>query len=78
VPGQAVGVGAGFDDGDVEREPVDDGGAEAQVGESFGPAGERFVGSDGDGVLLVPFGEDLEEEFGAAPVQFRITELLKV
>ena len=29
--GEAVGVGAGFDDGSVERESVDDGGAEPGV-----------------------------------------------
>jgi hypothetical protein len=37
--GEAVGVGAGFDDGAVEGEPVNDGGAQAGVGEGFsGPA----------------------------------------
>lgn len=31
--GEAVGIGAGFDDGAVERQPVNDRGAEARVGE---------------------------------------------
>jgi hypothetical protein len=58
--GEAVGLGAGFDDGAVEGEPVDDGRAESGVGEGFGPAGERLVGGDRDGVFLFAFGEDLE------------------
>lgn len=66
--GQAVGVGAGFDDVAAEGEPVDDGRAEPGVGEGLGPAGEGLVGGDGDAVLLLAFGQDLEEEFGAAAV----------
>ena len=34
-PGQPVGVGAGLDDVAAEGEPVDDGGAEAGVGEGL-------------------------------------------
>ena len=37
-PGEAVGVGAGLDDVAAEGEAVDDGGAEAGVGEGLGPA----------------------------------------
>lgn len=36
--GESVGLGAGFDDVGAEGEPVDDGGAEAGVGEGLGPA----------------------------------------
>ena len=36
--GEAVGVGAGFEDGAAEGEAVDDGGAQAGVGEGLGPA----------------------------------------
>jgi hypothetical protein len=64
---ESVGVCAGFDDGAVEGEPVDDRGAEARVGEGFCPAGEAFVGADRDGCFLFAFGEDLEEQPGAAP-----------
>ena len=74
--GEAVGVGAGFDDGAFEGEPVDDGGAESWVGEGFGPAGEGFVGGDGHGCFLFPFGEDLEEELGAAFVEFHVSEFV--
>ena len=41
--GEAVGVGAGFDDVSAEGESVDDSGAESGVGECSGPAGERLV-----------------------------------
>ena len=36
--GEAVGVGAGFDDVTAEGDAVDDGGAESGVGEGAGPA----------------------------------------
>lgn len=65
---ESVAGGSGFDDGATVGETVDDGGAQAGVGEGFGPAGEGFVGGDRDGVLLFAFGEDLEEEFGV-PLQ---------
>jgi hypothetical protein len=74
---EAVGVGAGLDDVGVEGEPVDDGGAEARVGEGAGPFGECGVGSDGDGCFLFPLGEDLEEQFGAAAVQFEVAQLIQ-
>ena len=38
--------------------------------------GERLVGRDRDGVLLFAFREDLEEEFGAASVEFHVPELV--
>jgi hypothetical protein len=70
--GQAVAGGAGFDDVAGEGEPVDDGRAEPWVGEGLGPAGEGFVGGDGDGVAFLAFGQDLEEQFGAAAVQAEV------
>ena len=70
--GEAVAGCAGLDDGGVVGESVDDGGAEAGVGEGFGPAAEGFVGGDGDGGLLFAFGEDLEQEFGTAPVELEV------
>jgi hypothetical protein len=35
-----------------------------------------LVAGDGDAVLLFAFGEDLEEEFGAAPVEFHVAEFV--
>ena len=69
--GEPVGVGAGFDDGAVVGEPVHDRGAQAGVGEGVGPPGERLVRGDRDGVLLFELGEDMEEKFGAAAVEFQ-------
>jgi hypothetical protein len=40
--------------------------AEAWVGEGLGPAAERLVGGDRDRALLLAFGKDLEQQFGAA------------
>jgi hypothetical protein len=37
---------------------------------------ERLVGSDGNGIFILSLDEDLEEEFGAAFVQFHVAELV--
>ena len=73
---EAVAGGAGFDDGAVEGEPVDDRRAEARVGEGLGPPGERLVRRDRDGGLLFPLGENLEEKFRAAAIQFHVSEFI--
>ena len=75
--GESVAGGAGFDDGGVVGEAVDDGGAEAGVGEGFGPAAEGFVGGDRDGGFLFAFGEDLEQQFGASAVELEVAELVE-
>ncbi len=75
--GESVAGGACFDDGAVVGQTVDDGGAEAGVGEGLGPAAEGFVGRDRDRVLLLAFGEDLEEEFGTAAVEFEVAEFVE-
>lgn len=72
--GEAVAAGTGLDDGAVEREPDDDGRAEPGVSEGLGPAAGRLVGGDGHAVLLLAFGHDLEEEFGAVAVEFHVAE----
>jgi hypothetical protein len=43
----------------VEREPVDDGGDEARLGDDRAPLAERQIAGDGDGCFLFAFGEDL-------------------
>ena len=75
--GEAVAAGAGLDDVAAEGEAVDDGGAEAGVGEGFGPAAEAVVAGDRDGGLLLAFGEDLEQQLGAAPVEFHVAEFVE-
>src|SRR5580700_7004152 len=74
---QPVGVGAGGDDVRVEGEPVDDGRTQPRVGEGGGPFGEGGVGRDRDGGAFLAFGEDLEQQFGAAPVQLEVAELVQ-
>jgi hypothetical protein len=57
---EPVEVGAGFDDGAVERHSVDDRGAKSRVGEYLGPAREGLVRRDRDGVVFFSFSEALE------------------
>ena len=57
-------------------EPVDDGGAESGVGEGLRPGGERLIGGDGDRGAFFSFGEDLEEELGAAAVQLQVSQFI--
>ena len=73
---EAVGLGAGFEDGRVVGDAVDDGGDEAGVGEDGSPFAERQVCPDGDGGFFVSFGDDLEEEFGAAGVDLDVAEFI--
>src|SRR5437588_8772744 len=74
---EPVGVGAGGDDVRVEGEPVDDGGAEPGVGEGAGPFAEGGVGGDGDGGAFLAFGEDLEQQLGAAAVELEVAQLVQ-
>src|SRR5216683_8449683 len=74
---QPVGVGAGLDDVRLVGEPVHDRGAEPGVGEGGGPLGEGGVGGDGDGGAFLPFGEDLEQQLGAAAVELEVAQLVQ-
>ena len=60
----------------VEGDSVDDGGDEAGVGEDGSPLTERQVGSDGDRCSFFSFGDDLEEEFGAAWVDLDVAQFV--
>lgn len=62
--GETLGVGAGFEDGVVEGEPVDDRCTQPGVGEGLRPSGEGFVRGNRDGAVLFSLGEDLKEQFG--------------
>jgi hypothetical protein len=75
--GEPVGLGAGFDDAGVVGDAVDDGGDEAGVGEHGSPFAERQVGGDGDGGSFFSFGDDLEEELGAAGVELDVAEFVE-
>jgi hypothetical protein len=74
---EAVAVVAGLDDVGVEGEPVNDGGDEAGVGDDVAPFAEWQVGGDGDRVFLFAFGDDLEQQFGAAGVELDVAELVE-
>src|ERR1022692_5045666 len=74
---QPVGVGAGGDDVGVVGEPVDDGGAEPGVGEGGRPFAEGGVGGDRDRGAFLAFGEDLEQQLGAAAVELEVAELVQ-
>ena len=62
----------------VEGDPVDDRGDQAGVGKDGAPFAERQVGPDRDGGSLVPFGDDLEEQLGAAGVDLDVAELVEL
>jgi len=43
----------------------------------LGPAAERVVAGDRDGGLLFAFGQDLEQQLGAATVEFHVAEFVE-
>jgi hypothetical protein len=61
----------------VEGESVHDRGGQARIGERAAPLAERRVESAGDGGFLLPFGDDLEEQFGAAGVEVDVADLVQ-
>jgi hypothetical protein len=61
----------------VEGDAVDDGGDQAGVGEDGAPFTEGQVGGDGDAGPFLAFGDDLEEEFGAAGVDLDVAEFVE-
>ena len=74
---QPVGLGAGLDDVGLEGDPVDDRGAEPRVGEGAGPFGERGVRRDRDRGAFLAFGEDLEQQLGAAAVELQVAQFVE-
>jgi hypothetical protein len=61
----------------VEGDAVDDRGDQAGIGEYGAPFAERQVGPDADGGAFLAFGDDLEEELGAARVDLDVAELVE-
>ena len=72
-----VGVSAGFDDVGFEGDAVDDRGAEPWVGEGGGPFGECGVGGDRDRGAFLAFGEHLEQQLSAAPVELEVAQFVE-
>jgi hypothetical protein len=60
-----------------EGDPVHDRGAESGVGEGAGPFGERGVRRDRDRGAFLAFGEHLEQQLGAAAVEFEVAQLIE-
>src|SRR5207302_820784 len=71
---QPVAVAAGLDDVRVEGDAIDDRGDEARVTDDLSPLAERKVGGDGDAGFLFAFGEDQEQQLGAAAVELHVAE----
>ena len=69
-------MGAGLEDAGVEGEAVDGRGDQAGAGEDGAPFAEREADPDRDGGSFVPFGDDLEEQSGAAGVDLDVAELV--
>ena len=69
---QPVGLGAGFEDVGVEGDAVDDGGDKARVGKHCSPFGKWQVGGDRYRCSFLAFGDDLEQQFGAAWVDLDV------
>ena len=75
---EPVGLGAGLEDVGVEGDPVHDRGDQARVGEHGSPLTERQIRGNGDGRFFFAFGDDLEEELGAAGVDFDVAQLVQL
>ncbi len=67
--GEPVGLGAGLEDVGVVGDAVDDRGDKPGVGEYGSPLAERQVGRQANGGFLLPFGDDLEQQFGSSRIE---------
>ena len=74
---QPEALGAGLDDVGVEGQPVDDGRHQARIGDDLAPLAERQVGGGGHRGLLLPLGQDLEQQLRAAGVELDVAELVE-
>ena len=73
---ETIGLGAGLDDVRAVGNPVEQGLAQAGVGNHLGPLRERQVSSHDHRSLLGPFSNDLKQEFGAHFRQRHITHFI--
>ena len=62
----------------VEGDAVDDGGDQSRVWEHGSPLAEGQVRRDRNRRAFFAFGDDLEEELGAAGVDFDVAELVEL
>ena len=61
----------------TEGEAADDGGAEAWVSKGLDPAAEAADAGERDGGLFLAFGQDLEQQLGAALVELQVDGLIE-
>jgi hypothetical protein len=69
---KSVGGTAGLDDLSGERQPVNNRSAQSRVSECLCPGRESLVGGNSDSRALFPFGENLEQQPGSAPIQLQM------
>ena len=74
---EPVGVRSGADDVASERQPVDDRSCEPRVGEGVSPLAEGCVRSASNRCSFFSGSDDLEQEFGAAGVEFDVADLVE-
>src|SRR4029453_6190153 len=74
---EPVGLGAGLENVGVEGDPVHDRGDEPGGGEDGSPFGGGEVGGDRDRGAFFAFGDDLEQQFGAARVDLDVAKLIE-
>jgi len=75
---EPVGLGSSLDDIGAVSDAVEQRLAQPGIGNHRGPLRKRQIGSDDDGGLLGPFGNDLEQKFGADLGQRHISSLHRV
>ena len=73
---QAVRFTFDVDDGAVMQNAVQDSGGDGNVGKDLIPLGEGLVGSEDSRCLLIPPGNELEEQVCALDVHREITDLV--
>ena len=73
---QAVRLALDVDDGAVMQDTVQDGGGDGDVGKNLVPLGEGLVGGKDGRRLLIPPGNELEEQVSALDVHGEITNLI--
>src|SRR5580700_1649017 len=74
---ESVGLVSCLQDVGAVGDTVEEGLAEAGVGEDRRPLRERQVGGDDDGGLLCPIGDDLEEHLGSDLGQGNVAHLIE-
>ena len=73
---EAIRFALDVNDGAVMQNPVQDSGGNGDVGKDFVPLGEGLIGSEDGGGLLIPPGNQLEEEISPLNVHREVSNLI--